>query len=289
MSNERKLKITSGDKIVGDIIEKDGNYTFKYDDSWISSKESFDMSPNIKRTLKIHTGVQVKNFLENLLPEDTIRKRIAEQNKTDDKDIVGLLEITGRDAAGALQVYSEEDFQKLTYKSSDVHTITIAELATGIKKRGSAINFITSVGLKPSLSGAQDKIACRYDEEEGTISFPTNGGATTHILKPNSIAKDAKDAKDKHHKLLELSALNELVSMRLAKKILNNVPDTNFYESTERDLFIVERYDRIVDGADIKRIHQFDFCQYFGISSSDKYEVSNMECGRFLSSYAARV
>lgn len=269
MSNERKLIITNGEKIVGNIIEKDGVFTFNYDDTWIGSKESFDMSPKIKRTLKIHSGVQVKNFLENLLPEDTIRKRIAEQNKTDDKDIFGLLEITGRDAAGALQVYSEEDFQKLKYKSSDVRTITIGELVTGIKKKGSAINFITSVGLKPSLSGAQDKIACRYDKEKGTISFPTNGGATTHILKPNSIAKD------KHHKLLELSALNELVSMRLAKKILNNVPDTHFYESTERDLFIVERYDRIVDDADIKRIHQFDFCQYFGISSSDKYEVSN--------------
>ena len=268
MSNERKLIITNGEEIVGHIIEKDGDFTFKYNDAWIGSKESFDMSPNIKRNLKIHTGNQVKNFLENLLPEDTIRKRIADNNKTDDKDIVGLLEITGRDAAGALQVYSEEDFQKLKYKSSDVHTITIDQLASGIKKKGSALNFITSVGLKPSLSGAQDKIACRYDKKNGTISFPTNGGATTHILKPNSVAKD------KHHKLLELSALNELVTMRIAKKILTNVPDTYFYESTERDLFIIERYDRLIEESDIKRIHQFDFCQYFGISSADKYEVS---------------
>lgn len=63
--------------------------------------------------------------------------------------------------------------------------------------------------------------------------------------------------------------------MRLAKKILVNVPSTHFYESTERDLFIVDRYDRIIEETDIKRIHQFDFCQYFGISSTDKYEVSN--------------
>jgi serine/threonine-protein kinase HipA len=62
--------------------------------------------------------------------------------------------------------------------------------------------------------------------------------------------------------------------MRLAKKVLINVPDTHFYESTERDLFIVERYDRIIGETDIKRIHQLDFCQYFGISSADKYEVS---------------
>ena len=269
MSNERKLIITSGEKIVGDIIEKDGDFTFKYDDSWIGSKESFDMSPNIKKTLKIHSGNQIKNFLENLLPENAIRKRIAENNKTDDKDIIKLLEITGRDAAGALQVYSEEDFKNLKYKSSEVHTISIDELATGIKREGSALNYITSVGLKPSLSGAQDKIACRYDKANKTISFPTNGGATTHILKPNSVARDT------HHKLLELSALNELVSMRLAKKILSNVPSTRFYESTERDLFIVERYDRMVEKTDIKRIHQFDFCQYFGIGSADKYEVSN--------------
>lgn len=265
---ERKLIIACGDQVIGEVSESNDTFSFMYDDAWIAQENSFDLSPRFKRITKVHTGIAVKNFLENLLPEEDNRRAIAEKNKLDAKDVVGLLMITGRDSAGALQIYSEEEFRELKYDPHKVQTIMVSHLAEGIKKSGTAINFITTIGLEPSLSGAQDKIACRYDRERNEVSFPVSGGATTHILKPNNVTNK------KGYKILELSALNELISLRLAEKVLNNVPPTCFYESPARDLFIIERYDRQVSEVGIRRIHQFDFCQYFGLSSSDKYEVS---------------
>jgi len=264
----RKLIIATGNKVIGKVTEVSDTFTFEYEETWVSQKDSFDLSPKFKRTVMTHTGNKVKNFLENLLPENSIREKIADQNKTDVKDIVRLLEITGRDSAGALQVYSEKDFDDLIYDPNSVHEIHISDLAKEIKSSGTVINYITKIGLKPSLSGAQDKIACRYDSKTGIVSLPLSGGATTHIIKPSGVANNRES------KALEKSALNEFVALRLAEKVLKNVPKTHFFESRDRDLFIIDRYDRVISGNDIKRIHQFDFCQYFGIRSADKYEIS---------------
>lgn len=265
---ERKLIIVYENQVIGIISESSDTFSFKYEDAWIQNPSSFDISPHFKRVKKNHRGVEVKNFLENLLPEEGNRKTIASTNKIDTKDIMSLLQITGRDSAGALQIYSEEEFKSLKYAPDEVYKISIAELAEKIKKNGSVINFITNIGLKPSLSGAQDKIACRYNKSNGEVSFPTASGATTHILKPNNITNEKK------YKSLEKSALNELISLRLADKILKKIPKTYFVESKSRDIFIIERYDRLIIGNKIKRIHQLDFCQYFGLGSTDKYEVS---------------
>jgi serine/threonine-protein kinase HipA len=269
MSRSRKLVVTYDGGEVGIIVEEEGVFTFTYSEKWFERGDSFEISPRFRKTRHHFSGVEVKNFLENLLPEEDNRKRIAEISKIDDRDIIALLSITGKDSAGALQIYTEEEFKNLNYDPQLVKTLTMEELTGGIKENHTAINYITKIGLKPSLSGAQDKIACRYDEARGEVSFPLAGGPTTHILKPNNVAEN------KHKKALEQSALNELVCLKLARRILIQVPDCNYYESKARDLFSIVRYDRLqADGA-IKRIHQFDFCQYFGLSSSQKYEVSN--------------
>lgn len=268
MSVERKLVVAYEDQVIGHVTEVDDIFTFTYQASWLASPDTFDIGPQFTRARTVIKGIEVKNFLENLLPEQESREKIAKNNKIDPDDIVRLLEITGRDSAGALQIFSEKEFAEFKYEPDKVRTMPIEELSEGIKKSGGGINFITEVGLKPSLSGAQDKIACRYDVAAGIIKFPLNGGATTHILKPGS----RTDEKEK--KILETSALNEYISMRLAKKVIQNTPETYFYESKARELYAIERYDRDVVGDKIKRIHQFDFCQYFGLSSKDKYEVS---------------
>lgn len=266
----RELIVATGDRVVGLASQEGDSFSFRYDDRWIRYSDSFDLSPNLRRLKEIHTGQEVKNFFENLLPEEKNRREIAATNKVDEKDIFSLLELSGRDTAGALQVYSVDDFNNLSYDPIKSKEMEISELAGEIKKNGTAFNYITSIGLKPSLSGAQDKIACRYDVESGVISFPIQGGATTHILKPSTKAQDIK------HKMLEDSALNEFISLRLAKIVLGNIPETYFYESKDRDLFVIERYDRTGLGNDISRVHQFDFCQYFGIQSTEKYEVSHV-------------
>jgi serine/threonine-protein kinase HipA len=59
--------------------------------------------------------------------------------------------------------------------------------------------------------------------------------------------------------------------MKLARVVGLNVPDVDIIEG-KYPLYITRRFDRIeVDGV-IKRIHQQDFCQARGITSSKKYE-----------------
>ena len=40
----------------------------------------------------------------------------------------------------------------------------------------------------------------------------------------------------------------------------------------EEGMCVVQRYDRVIEGGKIRRLHQEDFCQALGLSVSTKYE-----------------
>ena len=50
------------------------------------------------------------------------------------------------------------------------------------------------------------------------------------------------------------------------------VPDVDIVDFGGKKVFIVQRYERVIGGTSIKRLHQEDFCQALGLMSEQKYE-----------------
>ena len=112
--------------------------------------------------------------------------------------------------------------------------------------------------LRLSLAGAQEKLALA--KINGEWYLPLNGAPSTHILKPTRTG------------LLSSLAQNEYICMKLAKGFGLSVPEVDLLSIAGKDVFVVERYDRIKTADSIKRLHQEDFCQTLGIVTSSKYQ-----------------
>ncbi len=87
-----------------------------------------------------------------------------------------------------------------------------------------------------------------------------NGAPSTHILKPTRTGS------------LSSLAKNEYICMKLAKSFALPVPNVDLLKIAGKEVFVVERYDRINEGNSIQRLHQEDFCQALGIISTSKYQ-----------------
>jgi serine/threonine-protein kinase HipA len=107
-----------------------------------------------------------------------------------------------------------------------------------------------------SIAGAQDKFPAIVRDNQ--IYLALTGQPTTHIIKP-PISR------------FKESVYNEYFCMRLAQKVGLNVPDVQVLTGSI-PLFVIERFDRIERQNMISRLHQQDFCQALGFSSSYKYE-----------------
>ena len=90
--------------------------------------------------------------------------------------------------------------------------------------------------------------------------LPLNGAPSTHILKPTREGN------------LSTLAQNEYDCMQLAKKCGLNAPESRLEKIAGKDVFIVQRYDRIIKNGKITRLHQEDMCQALGIMPENKYQ-----------------
>ena len=107
--------------------------------------------------------------------------------------------------------------------------------------------------------GAEQEIPVRYDGKK--LWLPQHGAPSTHILKP-ALQPEAEypDA-----------VLNEASCLRFAAALGLNVSATTVLTDPE-PMLLIARYDRVVDGTKIRRLHQLDMCQLTGILPDQKYE-----------------
>jgi serine/threonine-protein kinase HipA len=88
---------------------------------------------------------------------------------------------------------------------------------------------------------------------------PSGGAATTHILKPAVAGLDDHD-------------LNEHLCLAAARRVGLTAAHSWVGTFEDQSAIVVERYDRIVEGALVVRIHQEDVCQALGIAPAAKYQ-----------------
>lgn len=203
-----------------------------------------------------HRGRVPFDFLSNLLPE-VDRDRLARSYRLATDDTFGLIGALGRECAGALQIVPSGETPNLP--TAHYRPLTRIERENWLESRETQPLLKDRDGrIRLSLAGAQAKTAVFVDSD-GEVLLPIDGAATTHILKP-SIRGFSPN-----------SAHIELYCMRLAQQVLGpgDVPDTDLWEN----LYRVRRFDRIIAGGSVARLHQEDLCQALGLGVGAKYEV----------------
>jgi len=195
------------------------------------------------------TTPAVLAYFENLLPEGEQRRALQEQHHV--STVFGLLSKAGWDTAGAVVLRptgAAEAKPSYTRKSwADIARI----IAGHGPHNGSS---------KVSISGAQYKLLLSLDSD-GSPLLPVGATPSTHILKP-----DIQRAGQK----IRASAINETLLMRMAAKCGLPVAPVDYVASVKSCL--VQRYDRTVKDANVRRIGQADLCQLLEKPSSVKYE-----------------
>jgi serine/threonine-protein kinase HipA len=200
----------------------------------------------------------VKPFFDGLLPEGYARLAIAADLGLLADDTFGLLNVLGRDSAGALIILPDGEPPPAQSTTATATPLTDEELATLVSRlRVAPLGVDERVRL--SLAGVQEKLVLTR-MPDGAWGRPVDGTPSTHILKPAIAA-------------YPYTVENEAFCMRVAKHLDLPVAGVETIVVQDRKLLVVERYDRVLhaDGR-VERVHQEDFCQALRVSPDRKYQ-----------------
>ena len=209
-------------------------------------------------------------FFSNLLPDEGVRRRIAEIVGVTPEDTFGLLREIGGDCAGAIAFWQpgkrpcrtdKPVYRELTDNEADDILRNLGKRPLGIDDEFRGI----------SGAGAQDKlIACLRD---GKVALPLRGTPSTHIIKPEI-------------ERFPGSVQNEYFCMELSRRCGFDTAECGIVNVRGIDYYVTRRYDRAESGGIVRRLHQEDFCQLLKCRPEIKYQdqggPSVVECVRLL-------
>lgn len=250
------LKITFNHEDVGELKydHNDDVFEIVYDERWI--KKGFAISPHIPLE-KAPRPRAVEIYLKNLFPEGRGLEILAGSIAVSKDNTFALIRKIGADVAGAL-AFGPDD------QGNSFRPIGEKELAERIANKDH-INIAEWDGdIRMSVAGVQEKLPVTI--RDGVIGLGGSSLPSTHILK---FGKKEDDN----------IVLNEFFCMRLAKACKLNVANVELKRFGEQTALMVERFDRVIKGDQIKRIHVIDGCQLLGVSPALKYE-HNLGSGR---------
>jgi serine/threonine-protein kinase HipA len=209
-------------------------------------------------------------FFAGLLPEGGARQRLADEFRIGAEDVWALLQVLGRESAGALVILPEGE---TLVAPERVDLQPLSEEQFGRELTALGVNPLgVTVGtdeVRLSLAGVQDKLPLvRLDS--GAFALPVSGHPS------NVIAKPERD-RDGYPGLV----VNEAFGLGLSAEL--GIPTARFtvahVEVPATDgvlrmpVLLVDRYDRVTDDAGrLLRLHQEDACQAMGIHPNYKYE-----------------
>jgi serine/threonine-protein kinase HipA len=206
-----------------------------------------------------YTDPECRPFVANLLPEGDWRGLLCRRLELPPNDDFGLLRRLGHDCAGAVS-FDDPALEP----SADAYTpVSEAVLRRWLKDPLQRPSPEEAPGLRRALSGAQDKLILHVAEGEPYLC--ERAAPSTLILKPD-IAGGFNG--------VELSALNELFCMQLARAVGLRTPRSFWFAGA----YAVERFDRVFQGSRLQRVHQEDFAQLLGLLPAAKYDITWRDC-----------
>ena len=214
------------------------------------------LSLSLPLTDKRIQGDRLERFLDNLLPEGSVRGALEREHRLPPGDTFGLLSHLGRECAGAVQLTTDATPPgpgHLVALSDDEVTRVVAQLPTLDPPPGQIVSA--------SLGGVQSKVL--LTRTDAGWAWPADGAMSTHIIKPEPTSD---------------LVVPDLVrwedwTLRLARTAGLPAANAELVDFDGRLALVVERFDR----QDGRRTHQEDLTQALGIASRDKYETTHTE------------
>ena len=262
MSNVSTLNIFLYDELVGTITNVGNDRAlFAFTEDYIEDAQRSTLSLGFKDSLgELITDFKATNtklmpFLSNLLPEDEMRRYLAERASVNPEREFFLLWMLGQDLTGAI-----------TVKPADGEALP-PSVSEPIDENDSHKNG----AMRFSLAGVQLKFSA-VQHVTGGLTIPASGMGGSWIVKlPSSKFEGVPE--------------NEFSMMELARKIGMDVPETQLLNMRDienipdgigqfgKSAFAIKRFDRIDGGGSV---HIEDFAQVFGVYPHDKYKKASM-------------
>ena len=249
-------EIFDGQDMVASLEADSGPLVLRYQTAWTENPRAFPISLTMPLDRAEHPAEVVLPWLMNLLPEGEPLRAMTRAMGVSQDDVLGLIDQTGRDLAGALTVGRSRPGggPGFTPIASDT------ELERIIDRLPARPFLVGDEGVSMSLAGAQEKLPVAL--VDGRLAIPTGGGASTHILKPD------------HPKLVG-SVRNEALCMVLARRCGLPAAQVTTGVAGARAYLLVTRYDRMERDGRTVRLHQEDFCQALGKPPMAKYQYNS--------------
>jgi len=253
----RSLQVWMHEKRVGVLSENAaGGLSFTYGGSWLAGSGRPPLSRALEPGPESLRGPAVTAFFAGLLPEGTVRQRVAANLGLSEDNDFALLSALGGDCAGALRLLPEGE----AFPAPEApHPLSETDLAALVRELPRRPLLAGDHGVRLSLAGAQSKLPLRWIGGEYALS--TFDAPSTHILKPESPDYPG------------LAAV-EAFCLDLARRAGLDAARAEWLRVGGTPCLRVERYDREADASTgkILRIHQEDFCQSLGVPSHRKYQ-----------------
>ncbi len=265
-----RLNVYLCGRLAGSLERIDGTIAFRYLPEYLASPDAAVVSSTLPLSPDVYEERDVMAFFSNLLPDEGVRRRIAEILKLSPEDTFGLLREIGGDCAGAVAFWEPGKEPDAT-RPPEFRELTDGEAAEILSSLSSRPLGIGEEFRGISGAGAQDKlIACL---EDGKIRLPLHGTPSTHIIKPEM---------DRFPQ----SVYNEFFCMSLSRSCGFDTARCDIASFGGADYYVTERYDREIRGGIASRLHQEDFCQLLKCRPEIKYQdqggPSITDCARLL-------
>lgn len=263
-SSTRRLAIWSDELRVGEVSSHRGSWSFAYASEWLASREAFPLSPWFPlRPSQPHVDDgedrRVEWYFDNLLPEGGVRRALARFAELDERDTFGLLRRFGEESAGALTLLPPGAGPQSP--RADAYTPLPRDDLRALIAGLPSVPLLAARGrAKMSLAGAQHKLGVHIRGDD--LLLPGSGAASSYILKPENARPEA----------YPFCPANEHFVMNVARMVGLPVPATKLVHIPE-PVYLVERYDRRLDGELVRRRHQIDLCQLTNKWPAFKYEA----------------
>lgn len=253
---DRTLGVWCFSRLAGTLVDTPDGPTFTYESAWLAA----DMPP-LSQSLPL-SGTFAPNaataFFGGLLPEGTPRELMARRLGVSAGNDFGLLAAVGGDTAGAISL--QPAGQEPRSSADDVEWLDDNALVALVDELPSRPMHADEDGeYRLSLAGAQDKLPVVV-ADDGRIGLTKGQTPSTHILKtPIEHLAD--------------TVVNEAFCLAVGQTLGIDAVTATPRRIADREFLLIRRYDRLVDGDTIRRLHQEDFCQALGIPAARKYQA----------------
>jgi serine/threonine-protein kinase HipA len=251
---ENSANVYFFDQFVGTLTQdKYGTLSFQYNREYVVSG-GIPISHSMPLTTEEYYGNEAHAFFTGLLPEEEMLAATAKVIGTSSFNYFKLLTELGKEPIGAIRIGNYEP-----EKNDQYENISLEELDDIIIKNDSLLSTLyQEKELRLSLAGAQSKAGLFQINNQFYV--PQNGSPSNVIIKPTN------------RKYPDL-VFNEFASMKIAAAMGIETPTVQLISTPTQSLFMIYRYDRLLNDNHILRLHQEDFCQALGAQSQNKYEA----------------